>query len=494
MKQMNFTAKIAALLFLISFQSQAITTFFSYARFSSPQDGTYLETYLTISGNSVIHQKQGNNNYKGAADVAMIFYQNNTIFDARKYTLTSAEQDDSLYMPDFTDVQRFALPAGDYELEIVIADHDKADKQYSSKTKITIEAPKSAAYFSDIEYLESMNKSDKQSVITKGGYDAFPYTSNFFDDACEKILFYSELYNANKSLTDAEKYVVTYSIQDYNTNVILNDYSGFLKKNADAVSPIAASLNIKNLPSGNYNLLLEARNKDNQVFAAQKMFFQRQKIVSHVVDSAHTGDYLQLGDANFELKIKTLDSLVYYVRTLRPISSSLEVEQAEKIIKSKNEQHLRNYLHAFWERKNEKNPEAEFHKYNRRVDECNSMFSTTQMKGFKTDRGRIYLAYGVPDQRAKYENEPSNYPYEIWQYYTIKNFHNRKFVFYNPTLSSNAYRLLHSDMNGETRNDNWKVELDNRSLHGQKSRMNVDNQNGSDYMGNNLDDNFANPR
>jgi GWxTD domain-containing protein len=494
MKQMNFTAKIAALLLLISFQSQAITTFFSYARFSSPQDGTYLETYLTISGNSVIHQKQINNKYKGAADIAMIFYQNNTIFDARKYTLTSAEQDDSLYMPDFTDVQRFALPAGDYELEIVIADHDKADKQYSSKTKITIEAPKSAAYFSDIEYLESMNKSDKQSVITKGGYDAFPYTSNFFDDACEKILFYSELYNANKSLTEAEKYVVTYSIQDYNTNVILNDYSGFLKKNADAVTPIAASLNIKNLPSGNYNLLLEARNKDNQVFAAQKLFFQRQKIVVQAVDSAHTGDYLQLGDANFELKIKTLDSLVYYVRTLRPISSSLEVEQAEKIIKSKNEQHLRNYLHAFWERKNEKNPEGEFHKYNRRVDECNSMFSTTQMKGFKTDRGRIYLAYGVPDQRAKYENEPSNYPYEIWQYYTIKNFRNRKFVFYNPTLSSNAFRLLHSDMNGETRNDNWKVELDNRSMHGQKSRMNVDNQNGSDYMGNNLDDNFANPR
>ena len=134
---MNFTAKIAALLLLISFQSQAITTFFSYARFSSPQDGTYLETYLTISGNSVIHQKQINNKYKGAADIAMIFYQNNTIFDARKYTLTSAEQDDSLYIPDFTDVQRFALPAGDYELEIVIADHTLPDKQYSSKTKIT---------------------------------------------------------------------------------------------------------------------------------------------------------------------------------------------------------------------------------------------------------------------------------------------------------------------------------------------------------------------
>ena len=495
MKQILVLAKLVLLLAFYSNQSFAITSFFNYARFYSPQDGAYIETYLTIAGNSVMAEKLATGKYKASSDVAMIFYKENVIVDARKYTLTSPEQDDSLLIPDFTDVQRFALPAGDYELEIVIADHSKAEKQYSSKTKLTMDVTKAdTPSFSDIEFLASMLKSEKPSVITKGGYDAFPYTSNFYDDACDKLIFYSELYHANKSLADNEKYVVTYSIQDYNTNVVLNDYSGFMKKSAELVTPVVASINIKSLPSGNYNLLLEARNKENTVFASQKLFFQRQKKAAVVLDTIGAGDYSQMGDANFELKISSFDSLVYYARTFRPISSSIEVEQAEKIIKSKNEQHLRNYIHSFWEKRNEKNPEYEFHKYNRRVTECNSMFSTTQLKGYRTDRGRVYLMYGEPDQRARYENEPSNYPYEIWQYYTIKKMHNRKFVFYNPTLTTNGYRLLHSDMNGEVRNDNWKIDLDNRSLHGQKSRVNIDSQNGTDYMGNNLEDNFNNPR
>lgn len=495
MKYFIHFSRLAIILAFLSSQSFAITSYFNFARFYSPKDGSFVETYLTIAGYSVKPIKQASGKFKAASDVAMIFYKSSTIIDARKYTLTSPEQEDSLDIPDFTDVQRFALPTGEYELEIVIADHAHAEKQYTSKTKITIDEVKiDAASFSDIEFLASTVKSETPSIITKGGYDAFPYSSNFFDNDCDQILFYAEFYHSNKSLPEGEKYVLTYSIQDYDTHVLLNDYSGFLKKTAESISPILASLNIQHLPSGNYNLLLEARNKENVVFASQKLFFQRQKTIPTAHDTIGAGDYMQVGDVNFELKISSVDSLIYYTRTFRPIASSIEVEQAEKIIKSKNEQHLRNYIHSFWEKRNEKNPEYEFHKYNRRVNQCNSMFSTTQTKGYRTDRGRVYLMYGEPDQRGRYENEPSNYPYEIWQYYTIKKMHNRKFVFYNPTLTTNGYRLLHSDMNGEIRNDNWKIELDNRSLHGQRSRINVDNQNGNDYMGNNVDDNFNNPR
>ena len=50
-------------------------------------------------------------------------------------------------------------------------------------------------------------------------------------------------------------------------------------------------------------------------------------------------------------------------------------------------------------------------------------------------------------------------PYQIWQYYVLKNQRNRKFVFYSPHLSTAEYELLHSDAVGEHYNSNWQSKL-----------------------------------
>ena len=48
---------------------------------------------------------------------------------------------------------------------------------------------------------------------------------------------------------------------------------------------------------------------------------------------------------------------------------------------------------------------------------------------------------------------------------------NRKFIFYNPDLINNQYRLLHSDMVGELKNPRWSYELSKRNT----QNGNVDN-------------------
>jgi GWxTD domain-containing protein len=494
------TSKIFTLLIFllfISYSSRAITTYFNYARFYSPADGNYLETYLTVSGKSAKYFKNANGKFQSGAEIAWIFYQNDVIIEAKKYILNSSEVDDSLFMPDYTDVQRFVLAPGEYDLEIIVADKSLPAKQFNSKTKIIIEKINETISIADLELLESVSKSEKQSNITKGGFDMTPFQSNFYSNEFEKILFYSEVYNASKSLGDNEKFIVTYSVQDYNSNNTLLEFSGYSKQTAKSVNSFLGELNISNLKSGNYNILVEARDKNNLLVASTKSFFQRQKnIVKDTLNVAivQQSDYLQTGDAAFATKIKSKDSLVYYIRTFKPISSQQEGEFADRLTKDKDELQMRNYITSFWEKRNPKNPEFEFHKYNNLVNECNAMFSSSQMKGYRTDRGRVYLKYGIPDQRGRFENEPSNFPYEIWQYYTINKVHNRKFVFYNPTLATGAYRLLHSDAIGETRNDNWRVELDSRSQNGLKNRMDLDRTNGNSYMGNSVDENFENPR
>ncbi len=59
-------------------------------------------------------------------------------------------------------------------------------------------------------------------------------------------------------------------------------------------------------------------------------------------------------------------------------------------------------------------------------------------------------------------NEPSAYPYQIWQYYRIGQRSNIRFIFYNPDLVTNDYPLLHSEMQGELQNYRWEHDLHKR--------------------------------
>ena len=105
-------------------------------------------------------------------------------------------------------------------------------------------------------------------------------------------------------------------------------------------------------------------------------------------------------------------------------------------------------------------------------------YASNFMAGFETDRGRVFLQYGPPSTITIRETSPSEYPYEIWVYDRIKNYSNKRFVFYNPDLVNNGYRLLHSDMLGELQNYRWQQQL---------SKRNSPNQNIDDPNDGNMD-------
>ena len=59
------------------------------------------------------------------------------------------------------------------------------------------------------------------------------------------------------------------------------------------------------------------------------------------------------------------------------------------------------------------------------------------------------------------EDEQSAPPYEIWFYnqFPQTNQNNVKFVFYNPSLATNGFTMLHSTARGEVNNPRWEVDL-----------------------------------
>ena len=100
------------------------------------------------------------------------------------------------------------------------------------------------------------------------------------------------------------------------------------------------------------------------------------------------------------------------------------------------------------------------------------------------------MQYGAPNIISDSKDEPAAYPYEVWQYYKVKNQSNRKFVFYAIERSSNDYRLLHSDAIGEIYQANWQLKLYERT---QKFGSDFEQVTPAGIYGGKTEDNFSNP-
>ena len=87
-------------------------------------------------------------------------------------------------------------------------------------------------------------------------------------------------------------------------------------------------------------------------------------------------------------------------------------------------------------------------------------------------------------------NEPSSYPYIIWQYYAHPLQSNAMYVFYDPSLTYRDYIMLHSNVRGEKNNERWRLVLQSRN----NANGDVDKNSGVDHWGGQADDYYENPR
>lgn len=435
-----------------------LKAYFTYCTFSSPENGPYIETYLSVEGNSAIYNKIENNTYQSKIEVTLVFKQGDDIKKFKKYNLLSPEIKDSLAERiNFMDQQRISLPNGKYEFEITIKDLNSLESSFKSTQILTVAYPKNEISISDIELIESLKKTSEKSILTKSGYDIIPYSSDFYPESFDKIAFYTEIYNTEKVLGDKESFLISYYIETFENSVIVGNYKSFAREAAKPVNILLKSFTIDNLPSGNYNLVIEARNKSNDLLAQKKMFFQRSNPKSTPL--LVSNDYL----SSFVAKIKTED-LIQYIECIEPISTNVEINFAQNQLKNKDEELMRQYFYNFWITRNEIDPENEWKKYLEEVKIVNKLFSNQIKKGYKSDRGVVYLKHGRPNTRTEFANQESTYPHEIWHYYKIGNFNNKKFVFHDSSVGMNDYSILHSDMPGYLNNPQWKLQLHNKSF------------------------------
>ena len=469
-----------------------LVAYFNYATFNIPAKGPYVETYISVFGNTVAYKKMPSGKFQAQVEISMLFTQNDSIKASQKYILSSPEITDTSAKStvNFVDLKRVSLKVGLYKLEISIRDKNRDQKPFTGTQDIIVSFPGDRVTFSDIELVESYSKTATQTVLTKNGIDIIPYTSNFYPDNLSKLSFYAEVYNAKALLGDSSKFVISYYIESYEQRKKLDKYSKFSIQKSGPVNILLSEFDITDLPTGNYNVVMEVRDKTNALVTDRKVFFQRYN--PH--GKFDTQDISSLTVSNtFVASITSADTLRDYIRSLRPIATEGEKLFMDNQLMGGSLELMQQFFLSFWVTRDNVTPEQSWKRYHGEVVKVNKAFSTTAFRGYDTDRGRVWLQYGAPDQRTVVENEPNSYPYEIWQYYRLKpqNQTNKKFVFFNEDLASNDYKLMHSDARGEVYDANWQMKLQKRTV--QSNNMDITKP-GIDHYGNNVDENFKNPR
>lgn len=483
--------RVLTLFFLLLFSGSAmaanLTAYFDYKKFWSPEDGPYIETYITIVGSSVNYVTQQNGAIQANVEITMILKNGPEIVDYKKYTLNSPGLVDSSYT-DFIDQQRFAMKNGTYELEIEMLDVNNPEAEaFASVQTLEINFPADEVNVSDIQLLDKVVKAEEAGPFTKSGYDLVPVAGNFYPENFSQIRFYTEIYNTHVAGED-ERYLLRYYIETFEKEKLLSDFHQFRKVKGQPVHVLMANLNIDKLGTGNYNLVVEVRSKENDLLARKVEFFQRSKRLQEMdLEALSSVDISETWVAAYD----NIDTLMEHIRSTRPLSTNSEKYIVDNTFKQNPDlELLQQYFYSFWYNRNNFEPEQDWEKYRKQVIKVEEMFGTRNKRGYETDRGRVYLKYGAPNTISDRPNEPSSYPYQIWHYYKVGVFNNKRFVFYSPQLVSTDYELLHSDIPGELKDYRWRVRLTKRD----NPANNLDNANGQDHYGGRVDDFYTIPR
>jgi GWxTD domain-containing protein len=470
-------------------QPKNLQALFSYKTFYSPENGPYIETYLSVNSETVKYVKNSNGKYQGAIEIGISFSDASGIKYTDKYNLLSPEVDDTTKIQfSFLDQQRIPLAHGQYKLDLTITDKNASQKSYAISEAVTIQYYNNILAVSDIQFIDSYNKSTTPSIITKSGYDLVPYVDNFFTSQNKSLKFYAEIYNSDKIIGQTP-YLVTYFVESAESKQVIENLKGFHKQNPDKVNVLLREIPLSDLPSGNYNLVIEVRNQQNELLTSRASFFQNSNKVKL---PSGASDYTQTDISNtFASYITDKDTLSDFINSLHPISSPLELTFLTNQMKLADVKIMQQFFYDFWAKRSPVNPEKAWLDYHQEVLKVNQAFSTKIIPGYATERGRVYLKYGPPNTMGKHYTEPSAYPYEIWHYYKMGTQTNRKFVFYNPDLVTNDFILIHSDAQGEITNQRWQMIVYKRDT--QSRDFDVETK-STDYFGNQVNDNYINPR
>ena len=470
-------------------KAKRLKPYLSTTTYCVPGMTPYVENAIAIENRSAVYKQFEPGKFKASVEITTVFRKGEeTTFS--KIALDSPVVTDTSNLDGaFIGQQRFPLSNGEYQMEISITDMNSGDALPTETVTVELNYPDNVPSISDILLFDSYTKAVKPSDCTKSGYDLLPRVYPFYGSNENKLHFYAELYNSNK-LYDEGKFLVNYYIETVESSNRMQNFFYTKRFDVGKANILLNTLDISELPSGNYYLVVEMRDRSNTLICSNSCFFQR----SNPNVAFDMEDLAGVSVANtFVGNITEIDTLRKYIRYLDPICSEMERDYSSNLVRTDDTKTMQQFLFNFWSKRSPMNPKQGFEEYLAAVRRVNMSFKTSSYPGYRTDRGYVFLKYGQPDKIMESPNEPGAYPYEIWHYYEVANQHNKRFVFMSKDSAANDYQLIHSDVLGEINNPRWQLEIYSR-IYGQGYDQGVDQTEYEKGWGSHAGDLYNNPR
>lgn len=425
---------------------------FDYARFKLDENSVYLELYYDIKEGDFTQVKADNG----------FFIKGNLHIE-----LTDKKSNQAVYNKDFPFEDRFAaeadvktknmlgvlgvsVPKGDYALKVVVDDfHNRGNSKTITDNLTIVPFDDKAAGISDIQLAAGIIKedADKSSIFYKSGLEVTPNPAMLYSNLMPVLHYYLELYNLALDNNGKAFKIVKTLFNSAGRKIVSTSKAIAPKLNATVE---IGNINLSKLPTDNYTLevaLVDTVSKKAQI-STKRLYVYNPTVAKEAVASGNSdfigSEYSLMGEAECN---KMLDQIKY-------IAAPDELEQIAKLDSYEGK---KMFLFRFWVSRNNnvsKGINESRLEFDKRLEYATKNYTYKYKEGYKTDRGRVIIKYGMPDDIERHPAESNTQPYEKWTFNNVDSEPNIIFVFADLSGFGN-YVLLHSTKKDEAYDANW---------------------------------------
>jgi GWxTD domain-containing protein len=304
--------------------------------------------------------------------------------------------------------QKFDIAPGEYVLKFQMYDII-SKKSTNRKLDLVIEDfTKKKGSLSDLIFLQKFEKDSLGNIIS-----ILPRVTDNLSRSKDHFFIYHNLYSTEFP-TDV---TLTYSLQDIKENIELD--TTLTKSINEKLTAHMWKVDKRKLSKNRYKCIVELKvNGDED---------RKEKVLSfYWITVPETQD-------DIDLALRQMRYIVH--------PDSLDKYEDATLADQKV------FFESFWASR-DPNPNTAVNElleeYFRRVNFSNREFSSFNEGGWLSDRGRILIKFGYPDDIERHPFDLNSVPYVIWRYYSLR----KVFVFADQT-GFGDYRLLPQYMNQE---------------------------------------------
>jgi GWxTD domain-containing protein len=407
-----------------------------HAAFQGEEGMTYVEFYLMLHVDQLTPILKNETRIAVLGIQALINNEKDQTLSKNEWTTEAVLNKDSTDLPGLVIYDQWAeqIQSGNYTIKVNVHDVNHQENTGSINFDLSVPAiSKQPFSASQIEFVSHAEQSQEKSHFVKSNRKVIPNPSRRYGILNPTLFLYYEIYHIPQSIKEL---MLNYSIRQTDGTPVRNFPEQQVAISGSNIS-LVHGFDVSTVPSGIYEFCVAIQNSNNS--QVNKICRQFEVIQLDYFDSSPS-----LTDHQAEIAS----------RLLKYLASPDEYQFYQDLnLKSKAQ-----FLIRFW-RDKDPTPGTKENEFLEQVQQrylfANKNFSWAGIEGWNTDRGRILIQYGMPDDIDRHHLEAEYFPYEIWQYQQERNY---IFIF-GDIRADGRFILLHSTRENEIHNAQWKELL-----------------------------------